>query len=69
MTTKQKSIIVTEASRGIGPEELIAATHAECLTMASAFRLQAAGVAQDAELNCRLSGVLRAEITLDVKIV
>jgi hypothetical protein len=60
MTTKRKTIIVTEASQGIGPEELIAAT----LDQGTFAR-----VAQDAELNCRLSGVLRAEIALNAKIV
>ena len=101
-----------ESQKGTNPEELIAAAHTGCFTMASAFRLQVAGytatelssrksspskrktrafvsrfalmlraslpdldqgtfarVAQDAELNCPLSRVLRAEITLDAKLV
>jgi osmotically inducible protein OsmC len=100
-----------ENEKGTNPEELIAAAHTGCFTMASAFRLKVAGytatdlsteeivtlekenegvrisrfaltlraslpdpdqgtfarVAQDAELNCLLSRVLRAEITLDAK--
>jgi lipoyl-dependent peroxiredoxin len=102
-----------ENEKGTNPQELTAAAHAGCFTMALAFRLQAAGytatelnteeivtlerenedfpisrsaltlrtsvpdldqgtfarVAQDAELNCPLSRVLRAEITLDAKLV
>ena len=95
--------------KGTNPEELIAAAHAGCFTMALAFQLQAAGhvptelateaaitlepegagfrisrsaltlhatvpgldkatfdkLAADAEKNCPVSKVLRAEITLD----
>jgi osmotically inducible protein OsmC len=98
-----------ENEKGTNPEELIAAAHAGCFTMALAFRLQAAGytptelnaeaivtleqdkegfrisrsaltlrasvpnldqetfarLAHDAEQNCPVSRVLRAEITLD----
>src|SRR5947207_11053319 len=99
--------------KGTNPEELIAAAHAGCFTMALAFRLQGAGytptelnteaavtleqnkegfrislsaltlrasvpnldqdtfarLAHDAEQNCPVSRVLRAEITLDAKLV
>jgi osmotically inducible protein OsmC len=102
-----------ENQKGTNPEELIAAAHAGCFTMALAFRLQAAGytpaelnteaivtlkqdndgfrislsaltlrasvpnldqdtfdrLARDAEQNCPVSRVLRAEITLDAKLV
>jgi osmotically inducible protein OsmC len=102
-----------ENEKGTNPEELIAAAHAGCFTMALAFRLQAAGytptelkteaavtleqdkegfrisrsaltlsakvanldqgtfdrLAQDAEQNCPVSRVLRAEITLDAKLL
>jgi osmotically inducible protein OsmC len=98
-----------ESEKGTNPEELIAAAHAGCFTMALAFRLQRAGyiptelnteaaitleqdkegfrislsaltlraivpnldrdtfarLAHDAEQNCPVSRVLRAEITLD----
>ena len=98
-----------ENEKGTNPEELIAAAHAGCFTMALAFRLQRAGyiptelnteaavtlepdkegfrislsaltlrasvpnldqetfarLAHDAEQNCPVSRVLRAEITLD----
>jgi osmotically inducible protein OsmC len=98
-----------ENERGTNPEELIAAAHAGCFTMALAFMLQAAGytptelsteaavsldpdgpgfrisrsaltlrasvpnldqaafarLAKDAEQNCPVSKVLKAEITLD----
>ena len=98
-----------ESEKGTNPEELIAAAHAGCFTMALAFRLQRAGyiptelnteaaitleqdkegfrislsaltlraivpnldqdtfdrLARDAEQNCPVSRVLRAEITLD----
>ena len=101
-----------ENEQGTNPEELIAAAHAACFTMALAFRLQAAGytpkelnteaavtleqdkegfrisrsaltltakvenldqdtfnrLTQDAEKNCPVSRVLRAEITLDAKL-
>jgi lipoyl-dependent peroxiredoxin len=105
----------TRFEQGIGtnPEELIAAAHAGCFTMALAFRLQAAGItptelateaavdlqqdgqgftikrsaltlrakipgidpaafaqmAAEAEKNCPVSKVLKAEITLDAKLV
>ena len=102
-----------ENEKGTNPEELLAAAHAGCFTMALAFRLQAAGytptelntetivtleqdnegfrisrsaltlrasvpnldqdtfdrLAQDAEQNCPISRALRAEITLDAKLV
>jgi len=102
-----------ENERGTNPEELIAAAHAGCFTMALAFRLQAAGftpteltteaavsldpegqgfrisrsaltlratvpnldqaafarMAADAEQNCPVSKVLKAEITLDAKLL
>ena len=98
-----------EDQPGTNPEELIAAAHAGCFTMALAFQLQAAGftptelateaavtlepegsgfkisrsaltlraqvpgverarfdeLAREAELNCPVSKVLKAEITLD----
>jgi len=102
-----------ESEKGTNPEELLAAAHAGCFTMALAFRLQRAGytpaelnteaavsfeqdkesfrisrsaltlrasvpnldqdtfarLAQDAEQNCPVSRVLRAEITLDAKLL
>jgi osmotically inducible protein OsmC len=102
-----------ENQKGTNPEELIAAAHAGCFTMALAFRLQAAGytptelnteaavtleqdgegfrisrtaltlrasvpnvdqdtfarLAKDAEENCPVSRVLKAEITLDARLV
>ncbi len=102
-----------ENEKGTNPEELIAAAHAGCFTMALAFRLQSAGytptelntdaavtldpegsgfrithsaltlrasvpnltesafeqLAKDAELNCPVSKVLNAQITLDAKLV
>ena len=102
-----------ESEKGTNPEELLAAAHAGCFTMALASRLQRAGytatelnteavvtfeqanesfrisrsaltlrasvpkldqdtfarLAQDAEQNCPVSKVLRAEITLDAKLV
>jgi osmotically inducible protein OsmC len=102
-----------ESEKGTNPEELLAAAHVGCFTMALAFRLQRAGytatelnteavvtfeqanesfrisrsaltlrasvpkldqdtfarLAQDAEQNCPVSRVLRAEITLDAKLV
>ena len=101
-----------ENEKGTNPEELIAAAHAGCFTMALAFQLQGAGytptelrteaivslepegqgfrirssaltlravvpsldqdafarMAKDAEQNCPVSKVLRAEITLDAKL-
>jgi osmotically inducible protein OsmC len=98
--------------KGTNPEELLAAAHAGCFTMALAFRLQAAGftpteldtesvvtleqdketfrisrsaltlraivpnldqdtfdrLAHDAEQNCPVSRILRAEITLDARL-
>ncbi len=102
-----------ENEKGTNPEELIAAAHAGCFTMALAFALQSAGfkpteltteaavslepdgpqgfkisrsaltlraqvsgispekfasIAQDAERNCPVSKVLKAEITLDAKL-
>ncbi len=102
-----------EDVKGTNPEELIAAAHAGCFTMALAFQLQLAGfsptelvteaavslepegqgfaikrsaltlrasvpnldeakfkeLAESAEKNCPVSKVLRAEITLDAKLV
>ncbi len=102
-----------ENEKGTNPEELIAAAHAGCFTMALAFGLQRAGVtatelsteaavslepegqgfkisrsaltlrgrvpnldaatfaqlAGEAEKNCPVSKVLKAEITLDAKLV
>jgi lipoyl-dependent peroxiredoxin len=102
-----------ENEKGTNPEELIAAAHAGCFTMALAFGLQAAGYtptelsteaavtlepegqgfrisrsaltlrgsvpnldqakfaefAGGAEKNCPVSKVLKAEITLDAKLV
>jgi osmotically inducible protein OsmC len=101
-----------ENEKGTNPEELIAAAHAGCFTMALAFGLQSAGftatelateaavdlqpegqgftikrsaltlrakvpnidqatfmrLAGEAEKNCPVSKVLRAEITLDAKL-
>jgi len=101
-----------ENEKGTNPEELIAAAHAGCFTMALAFQLQGAGytptelrteaavslepegqgfrikssaltlravvpeldqdacarMAREAEQNCPVSKVLRAEITLDAKL-
>ena len=102
-----------ENEKGTNPEELIAAAHAGCFTMALAFQLQSAGhtptelnteaavtlesegqgfrisrsaltltarvpdidaatfgrLASDAERNCPVSKLLKAEITLDAKLV
>jgi osmotically inducible protein OsmC len=102
-----------ENEKGTNPEELIAAAHAGCFTMALAFQLQSAGftptelsteaavsldpdgsgfritrsaltlratvpnltedtfnkLAKDAELNCPVSKLFKAEITLDAKLV
>jgi lipoyl-dependent peroxiredoxin len=66
-----------ESEKGTNPEELIAAAHAGCFTMALAFRWQAAGytttelarLVRDAEQNCPVSGMLSAEITLNAKLV
>ena len=102
-----------ENEKGTNPEELIAAAHAGCFTMALAFQMQAAGLtptelateaaitleqdgqgfkisksaltlrakvpnldqaafakmAGEAEKNCPVSKVLKAEITLDAKLV
>jgi osmotically inducible protein OsmC len=102
-----------ENEKGTNPEELIAASHAGCFTMALAFQLQTAGytateleteaavtlesegqgfrisrsalvlratvpnidettfarLAGDAEKNCPVSKLLKAEITLDAKLV
>jgi osmotically inducible protein OsmC len=102
-----------ENERGTNPEELVAAAHAGCFTMALAFQLQTAGViateltteaavtlepegqgfrisrsaltlrakvpgvneatfaelARDAERNCPVSKLLKAEITLDAKLI
>jgi lipoyl-dependent peroxiredoxin len=102
-----------ENESGTNPEELVAAAHAGCFTMALAFRLQTAGVtateltteaavtlepegqgfrisrsaltlrakvpglndatfaevARDAERTCPVSRLLKAEITLDAKVI
>jgi osmotically inducible protein OsmC len=102
-----------ENEKGTNPEELVAAAHAGCFTMALAFALQAAGftptelateaavsldpegqgfritrsaltlratvpnldeatfnrLAGEAEKNCPVSKVLKAEITLDAKLI
>ena len=102
-----------ENEKGTNPEELIAAAHAGCFTMALAFGLQSAGLtpeelsteaavtlepegqgfrisrsaltlrakvpnvdeatfarlAGEAEKNCPVSKVLKAEITLDAKLI
>jgi len=102
-----------ENEKGTNPEELIAAAHSGCFTMALAFALQSAGftptelsteaavslepegqgfritrsaltlrasvpnldqatfdrLAHDAEQNCPVSRVLKAEITLDAKLL
>jgi lipoyl-dependent peroxiredoxin len=102
-----------ENEKGTNPEELIAAAHAGCFTMALAFQLERAGhtpselateaavtlepegqgfkisksaltlrakipnidadsfarLAADAEKNCPVSKLLKAEITLDAKLV
>jgi osmotically inducible protein OsmC len=102
-----------ENEKGTNPEELIAAAHAGCFTMALAFQLQSAGftptelsteaavsldpdgsgfrisrsaltlratvpnltedtfikLAKEAELNCPVSKLFKAEITLDAKLV
>src|SRR6266852_9795636 len=102
-----------ENDKGTNPEELIAAAHAGCFTMALAFQLQAAGytptelnteaavtlepegqgfrisrsaltlrakvpnldetkfveLAKDAEETCPVSKVLKAEVTLDAKLI
>jgi osmotically inducible protein OsmC len=102
-----------ESEKGTNPEELIAAAHAGCFTMALAFQLERAGhspteltteaavtlepegqgfkisksaltlrakvpnidaqtfarLAADAEKNCPVSKLLKAEITLDAKLV
>src|SRR6202789_4709499 len=101
-----------ENEKGTNPEELLAAAHAGCFTMALAFQLQGAGytptelsteaavsldpdgegfkitrsaltlraqvpnlsealfaqLAEDAEQNCPVSKLLKAEITLDAKL-
>jgi lipoyl-dependent peroxiredoxin len=102
-----------ENEKGTNPEELLAAAHAGCFTMALAFRLQGAGytpteldteaavtlesegqgfrisrsaltlrakvpnldeakfaeLAKDAEETCPVSKALKAEITLDAKLI
>src|SRR2546430_13784991 len=102
-----------DSEKGTNPEELLAAAHAGCFTMALAFRLQRAGytptelnteaavtlepegqgfrisrsaltlrakvpnldetkfveLAKDAEETCPVSKVLKAEITLDAKLI
>jgi osmotically inducible protein OsmC len=69
-----------ESGPGTNPEELIAAAHAGCFSMALAFALQGAGftpeeirteaavsleLAGTAEKTCPVSKVLNAEITLN----
>jgi len=102
-----------ESEKGTNPEELIAAAHAGCFTMALAFQLERAGytpaelatesavtlepegqgfrisrsaltlrakipnvdaetfarLASEAEKNCPVSRVLKAQITLDAKLI
>ncbi len=102
-----------ESEKGTNPEELIAAAHAGCFTMALAFQLESAGhtptelateaavtlepegqgfkisksaltlrakvpgidadsfarLAADAEKNCPVSKLFKAQITLDAKLV
>ena len=102
-----------ENEKGTNPEELIAAAHAGCFTMALAFRLQTAGytamelstesavsldpegkgfrisrsaltlrakvpnldhatfdrIARDAEENCPVTKLLKADVTLDAKLI
>jgi len=102
-----------ENEKGTNPEELIAAAHAGCFTMALAFQLQSAGytpteltteaavsldsegqgfrisrsaltlrakipginqgqfaeLARDAEQNCPVSKLFKAEITLDARLI
>ena len=64
-----------ENQKGTNPEELLAAAHAGCFTMALAFQLQGAGYTptelstEAAEKNCPLSKVINAEITLDARLV
>ena len=102
-----------ENEKGTNPEELLAAAHAGCFTMALAFRLQRVGytpaelnteaavtlepegqgfrisrsaltlrakvpnldetkfieLAKDAEKTCPVSKVLKAEVTLDAKLI
>lgn len=102
-----------ESEKGTNPEELIAAAHAGCFTMALAFQLERAGytpaelatesavtlepegqgfrisrsaltlrakipnvdaetfarLASEAEKNCPVSKVLKAQITLDAKLI
>ncbi len=113
MIRKARAVWRGSGRAGNNPEELIAAAHAGCFTMALAFRLQAAGytsaelnteaavtleqdsegfhisrsaltlrasvpnldqdtfdrLAQDAEQNCPVSRVLKAEVTLDARLV
>jgi len=57
-----------ENEKGTNPEELIAAAHAGCFTMAVAFGLQRGGFTPTAEKNCPVSKVLNAQITLDAKL-
>src|ERR1700690_2677035 len=49
-----------ENEKGTNPEELIAAAHAGCFTMALAFQLQAAGFTPT-ELNTEAAGTLEPE--------
>ena len=55
-----------ENEKGTNPEELIAAAHA---SVPNLDQDTFARLAQDAEQNCPVSRVLRAEITLDAKLV
>ena len=56
---------------GTNPEELIAAAHAACFTMALSFGLARADaarfaeIAEEAKANCPISKLLNAEITLE----
>jgi lipoyl-dependent peroxiredoxin len=63
-----------ENEKGTNPEELIAAAHAGCFTMALAFQLKGAGytltpMAADAERNCPVSKVLNVAIALDARFI
>lgn len=60
--------------RGTNPEELLAAAHAACFTMAFSFACDEAGfatIANTAKTNCPLSKALAAvpEITLEAKLL
>jgi osmotically inducible protein OsmC len=63
---------------GTNPEELIAAAHAGCFSMALSAQLGNAGItpesiettaAQDAKAGCPISRLLKAEITMTARLV